>query len=149
MPDPIYLATAVEIVLRAGDLQLAGQQSGFRIEKKGSIDLVTEVDLACERMCRDTIAERFPGHDVLAEELGSGASGRSPSRFRWVFDPLDGTTNYAHGLPIYCSSLALEVDVTPLATERLLRPHARPAQEHHERLARVVELGGDRVDLVP
>jgi myo-inositol-1(or 4)-monophosphatase len=110
LPDPIYLATAVEIVLRAGDLQLAGQQSGFRIDKKGSIDLVTEVDLACERMCRHTIAERFPDHDVLAEELGSAATGRSPSRFRWVFDPLDGTTNYAHGLPIYCSSLALEID---------------------------------------
>ena len=110
MPDPIYLATAVEIVLRAGDIQLAGQQSGFRIDKKGTIDLVTEVDLACERMCRDAIAERFAGHDVLAEELGDAAPGREPSRFRWVFDPLDGTTNYAHGLPIYCSSLALEID---------------------------------------
>ena len=110
MPDPLYLATAVEIVLRAGDIHLAGQQSGFRVDKKGSIDLVTEVDLACERMCRDTIAERFPGHDVLAEELGNAESGASPSRFRWVFDPLDGTTNYAHGLPIYCSSLALEID---------------------------------------
>jgi myo-inositol-1(or 4)-monophosphatase len=110
LPDAIYLATAVEIVLRAGDIQLAGQQSGFRIDKKGSIDLVTEIDLACERMCRDTIAERFPGHDVLAEELGSAAAGGAPSRFRWVFDPLDGTTNYAHGLPIYCSSLALEID---------------------------------------
>src|SRR4029078_4208283 len=83
---------------------------GFRIDKKGSIDLVTEIDLACARMCRDTIAECFPAHDVLGGELGRGAPGRSPSRFRWVFDPLDGTTNYAHGLPIYCSSLALEVD---------------------------------------
>ncbi|HKC57770.1 MAG TPA: inositol monophosphatase family protein [Vicinamibacterales bacterium] len=109
MPDPLYLATAVEIVLRAGDIQRAGQESGFRVDKKGSIDLVTEVDLACERMCRETIAERFPDHDILAEELG-GPSGGSASRFRWVFDPLDGTTNYTHGLPIYCSSLALEVD---------------------------------------
>ena len=108
MPDPLYLATAVEIVLRAGDIQLAGQRSGFRVDKKGSIDLVTEVDLACERMCRDTITERFPGHDVLAEELGGTA--HAGARFRWVFDPLDGTTNYAHGLPIYCSSLALEID---------------------------------------
>ena len=110
MPDPLYLATAVEIVLRAGDIQRAGQQSGFRVDKKGSIDLVTEVDLACERMCRETIAQRFPDHDVLAEELGAGVSGDTQSRFRWVFDPLDGTTNYAHGLPIYCSSLALEID---------------------------------------
>jgi myo-inositol-1(or 4)-monophosphatase len=100
----------VEIVLRAGDIQRAGQESGFRVDKKGRIDLVTEVDLACERMCRETLAERFPDHDVLAEELGGSASGRAPSRFRWVFDPLDGTTNYAHGLPIYCASLALEID---------------------------------------
>ena len=110
MPDPLYLATAVEIALRAGDIQRAGQESGFRVDKKGSIDLVTEVDLACERMCRETIAERFPDHDILAEELGGPSSGGAASRFRWVFDPLDGTTNYAHGLPIYCSSLALEID---------------------------------------
>lgn len=110
MPDPLYLATAVEIVLRAGDLQRAGQESGFRVDKKGSIDLVTEVDLACERMCRETLAERFPEHDILAEELGGSPTGPAASRFRWVFDPLDGTTNYAHGLPIYCSSLALEID---------------------------------------
>ena len=110
MPDPIYLATAVEIVLRAGDIQREGQASGFRIDKKGSIDLVTEVDLACERMCRDVIAERFPDHDILAEEMGGTAPAGARPRFRWVFDPLDGTTNYAHGLPIYCSSLALEID---------------------------------------
>jgi len=108
LPDPLYLATAVEIVLRAGDIQRAGQESGFRIDKKGSIDLVTEIDLACERMCRDVVAERFPDHDILAEELGTPGD-RASSRFRWVFDPLDGTTNYAHGLPIYCSSLALEI----------------------------------------
>ena len=80
------------------------------MSKKGEIDLVTEVDLECERMCRAVIAERFPGHDVLAEELGAGSSTDPRSRWRWVFDPLDGTTNYAHGLPIYCSSLGLEID---------------------------------------
>jgi myo-inositol-1(or 4)-monophosphatase len=110
LPDPAYLATAVEIVLRAGDIQRLGQESGFRVDKKGSIDLVTEIDLACERMCREIVGERFPDHDILAEELGGGPGDRPASRFRWVFDPLDGTTNYAHGLPIYCSSLALEID---------------------------------------
>ena len=80
------------------------------MSKKGEIDLVTEVDLECERMCRAVIAERFPDHDLLAEEFGAGSSTRPPSRWRWVFDPLDGTTNYAHGLPIYCSSLGLEID---------------------------------------
>lgn len=106
-PDPVYLATAVEIVLRAGEIQLQGQANGFQVSKKGAIDLVTEIDLACERMCRAAIAERFPDHDVLAEELGADSRG---SRFRWIFDPLDGTTNFAHGLPIFCASLALEID---------------------------------------
>ena len=110
MPDPALLATAVDIVLRAGEIQLARQESGFTISKKGAIDLVTEVDLECERMCRAVIAERFPGHDVLAEEMGSVPTERAPSRWRWIFDPLDGTTNYAHGLPIYCASLGLEID---------------------------------------
>ena len=109
-PDPVFLATAVEIVLRAGDIQMARRESGFRVDKKGTIDLVTEVDLECERMCRAIIAERFPHHDVLAEELSSGPTERATSSHRWVFDPLDGTTNYAHGLPIFCASLALEID---------------------------------------
>lgn len=105
-----FLDTARDIVLRAGDIQLARQASGFRIDKKGTTDLVTEVDLECERMCRAVLAERYPDHDILAEELGGSAAGKAASRFRWIFDPVDGTTNYAHGLPIYCSSLGLEVD---------------------------------------
>jgi myo-inositol-1(or 4)-monophosphatase len=83
------------------------------VDKKGEIDLVTEVDLECERMCRAVLGERFPDHDILAEELGATGRAKTPSRFRWVFDPLDGTTNYAHGLPIFCSSLALEIDGRP------------------------------------
>jgi myo-inositol-1(or 4)-monophosphatase len=109
-PDSVFLATAKEIVLRAGDIQMARRESGFRIDKKGTIDLVTEVDFECERMCRAVIAERFPEHDILAEELSSGPGELARARHRWVFDPLDGTTNYAHGLPIFCSSLALEID---------------------------------------
>ena len=109
-PDPVFLATAVEIVLRAGEIQMAGRESGFRVDKKGEIDLVTEVDLACERMCRALLAERFPQHDILAEELSAGPAEPARARYRWVFDPLDGTTNYAHGLPVFCASLALELD---------------------------------------
>jgi myo-inositol-1(or 4)-monophosphatase len=114
-PDPVFLATAVEIVLRAGDIQMSRRESGFRVDKKGTIDLVTEVDLECERMCRAAIAERFPDHDVLAEELSSGPAEHAHARHRWVFDPVDGTTNYAHGLPIFCASLALEIDGRPEA----------------------------------
>jgi myo-inositol-1(or 4)-monophosphatase len=106
-PDPRFLATAVEAVVRAGDMQMARFGSGVRVEKKSAIDLVTEVDLEVEQMFRALVATRFPGHDVLAEEMGGGSLG---ARHRWVFDPLDGTTNYAHGLPIFCASLALEID---------------------------------------
>jgi myo-inositol-1(or 4)-monophosphatase len=109
-PDPLYLASAVEIVLQAGDIQQARRETGFHVVKKGTIDLVTEADLECERMCRRLIAERFPGHDVLAEEFGAGSPAQARSPFRWVFDPIDGTTNYAHGLPIYCAALALEIE---------------------------------------
>jgi myo-inositol-1(or 4)-monophosphatase len=59
-------------------------------------------------MFRNLVAERFADHHVLAEELDAGAS--IPAGPCWVFDPLDGTTNYAHGLPIFCASLALEID---------------------------------------
>jgi myo-inositol-1(or 4)-monophosphatase len=83
----------------------------FRIDKKGTTDLVTEVDLAVEHMFRGLIAERFPDHQILAEELG-GASAVPPGPC-WVFDPIDGTTNYAHGVPIFCASLALEIDGVP------------------------------------
>src|SRR3982074_2374734 len=80
----------------------------FQIDKKGTIDLVTEVDVAVERMFRAMIAERFPDHQVLAEEMGGAAT--APEGPCWVCDPIDGTTNFAHGLPIFCSSLALEID---------------------------------------
>ncbi len=105
--DPAFLATAVEAVVRAGEIHLSKFRSGVRIDKKGAIDLVTEVDLEVERMFRAMVAERFPDHDVLAEEFGGTSSG---ARHRWVFDPLDGTTNFAHGLPIFCAALALEID---------------------------------------
>ena len=106
--DPLWLTTAIEAVVRAGDLQMARFGGDFQIDKKGPIDLVTEVDLAVERMFRAMIAERFPDHQVLAEEMGGAAA--APAGPCWVFDPIDGTTNYAHGMPIFCSSLALEID---------------------------------------
>src|SRR5947209_2040075 len=83
----------------------------FVIDKKGTIDLVTEVDVEVERRFRALIGERFPDHQILAEEMG-GAS-QVPAGPCWVFDPIDGTTNFAHGLPIFCASLALEFDGAP------------------------------------
>ena len=108
MIDPLFTATAVEAVLAAGDLQMARFGTDLRVDKKGAIDLVTEVDIAVERMFRAMVAERFPDHVVLAEELGG--LGPEAGKYCWIFDPLDGTTNYAHGLPVFASSLALEID---------------------------------------
>ena len=108
MLNPLFLTTAIEAVVRAGDLQMAHFGGDFKVDKKGTIDLVTEVDVAVERMFRALIAERFPDHQILAEELGGAAT--VPPGPCWVFDPIDGTTNFAHGLPIFCASLALEID---------------------------------------
>lgn len=77
------------------------------VEFKGEIDLVTEGDREAERVILGMIRERFPDHAVVAEESGAHA-GQAPAR--WIVDPLDGTTNYAHGLPIFAVSIALEVD---------------------------------------
>jgi myo-inositol-1(or 4)-monophosphatase len=109
-PHPKFLATAVEAVVGAGELQMSRFGTKMRVDKKGAIDLVTEVDFEVERMFRALIAERFPDHAVLAEEMGQTRAGAS---HQWVFDPLDGTTNYAHGIPIFCSTLALEIDGVP------------------------------------
>ncbi len=106
--DPRYLATAIDVVTTAGQIQLARFGSPLRVDKKSAIDLVTDVDLEVERACRAMLTARFPDHDILAEELGGTAGPRRSHR--WVFDPIDGTTNFAHGVPIFCSSLALEID---------------------------------------
>ena len=110
-PDPLLLATAVEAVQKAGAIQMAHFGGPMRIDKKGAIDLVTEVDVAVERMFRALVAERFPDHLVLGEELQQDdLLHRTPPGYCWVFDPIDGTTNFAHGLPIFCASLGLELD---------------------------------------
>ena len=106
--DPLFLTTAIEAVVHAGDIMMSRFGTGIRIDKKGTIDLVTEVDLAIERSFREMVGERFPDHAVLGEEMGGSAA--PPPGPCWVFDPIDGTTNFAHGLPIFCASLALEID---------------------------------------
>ncbi len=74
--SPLFLTTAVEAVVMAGDMQMAKFGQQLHIDKKGTIDLVTEVDVAVERAFRALIAERFPDHQILAEELG-GAGRRA------------------------------------------------------------------------
>jgi myo-inositol-1(or 4)-monophosphatase len=75
------------------------------IDYKGGIDLVTEFDRRSERFVKDELARRFPGHGWLGEETGGASAGEE---FRWVVDPLDGTTNFAHAYPFFCVSIALE-----------------------------------------
>ena len=74
---------------------------------KGAVNLVTEMDILSEKIIVGEIQKRFPDHAVLAEE---GAPVEKASRFRWIIDPLDGTTNYAHGFPIFSVSIALAKD---------------------------------------
>jgi myo-inositol-1(or 4)-monophosphatase len=106
---PVFLATAIEAVIHAGAIQMAHVGRLTQVDKKGAIDLVTEVDLEVERGFRRMIAERFPGHVVLGEEFEAAGDREAAPEYCWVFDPVDGTTNYAHGLPIFCSSLGLEI----------------------------------------
>jgi len=111
---PIFLATAIQAVIKAGAMQLAGIDH-LHIEKKGSIDLVTQIDRDVETMFRALIAERFPDHSVLAEEFEARGDRQRQTEYTWVFDPVDGTTNYAHGLPIFCCAASLEHHGRPIA----------------------------------
>jgi myo-inositol-1(or 4)-monophosphatase len=107
--DPLYLATAIEAAIDAGRIHRQYFRQAPIVRKKGPIDLVTAADLAVEQEFRELIARRFPGHSVLGEEAALGSQ-PAESRFRWIIDPLDGTTNFAHGLAIFCVSIALEID---------------------------------------
>jgi myo-inositol-1(or 4)-monophosphatase len=110
---PIFLATAVQAVIKAGAMQLAGIDH-LHVEKKGAIDLVTQIDKDVERMFRALVGERFPEHGVLAEEFDTGVDPAQEPEYCWVFDPVDGTTNYAHGLPIFCCACSLEQNRQPI-----------------------------------
>lgn len=102
-----FLNTAILSARAAGALQKQRYGSCFMVSFKGETDLVTEVDRACESLIVETIRRHHPGHDILAEENEYDAL---DSGFTWIVDPLDGTTNYAHGIPWFCVSIALEVD---------------------------------------
>ena len=107
--DPFYAVTAVEAALAAGRIHRQYFRNDPETTKKGPIDLVTAADLAAEDQFRALIASRFPDHQVLGEEQRAAAP-PAQARCRWILDPLDGTTNFAHGLALFCVSIALEVD---------------------------------------
>ena len=99
---------AIDAARAAGDILKGGFRAAHRVAFKGqSTNLVTEMDERAEELIVGRLGAAFPDDAILAEERGAhrGRSGR-----RWIVDPLDGTTNYAHGLPIFAVSIALEVD---------------------------------------
>lgn len=93
------------IAREAGALLMQYFHQGLKIEYKGEADLVTAADRASEVLIRERVAQQFPSHDVLGEEQGLNDRG---NEYRWYVDPLDGTTNFAHGYPVFCVSLAIE-----------------------------------------
>ncbi len=103
-PQPEYLTSMQELAHEAGALLLSyfGKVS---IEYKGDVDIVTEADRASEKLVVARIRKQWPSHDLIGEE---GSRNETGSDFRWYVDPLDGTTNFAHGYPVFCVSLGLE-----------------------------------------
>jgi myo-inositol-1(or 4)-monophosphatase len=98
------LQFAVHTAKSAGRILLEGFGKGIPIEHKGEIDLVTEFDRRADKYILGRIQKTYPRHRILAEESGSTGDGDSPL---WLIDPLDGTTNFAHGIPIFSVSIAL------------------------------------------
>ena len=102
---PSYLETAVDIARESGALLSNFLERKIGFELKGTHDLVTEADRASERLVVERLRTHFPSHGIVAEE---GGGHESNSQFRWYVDPLDGTTNFAHGFPVFNVTLALE-----------------------------------------
>jgi myo-inositol-1(or 4)-monophosphatase len=95
----------------AGRILIDRQGRSLQISSKGDINLVTEADLAAEKLIIERIQSYYPRHAILAEESGASKvvdESAQPSEWKWIIDPLDGTTNYAHGYPCFCVSIAAE-----------------------------------------
>jgi len=107
-PADVLLAIAVEAARQAGEVLQECARVGFRIEHKNVINLVTDADCRAEQCIIDVIQKAVPSHRILAEERG--LTQQSPSPYQWIIDPLDGTTNFAHGFPAYCVSIGVEYE---------------------------------------
>jgi myo-inositol-1(or 4)-monophosphatase len=109
-----YLEVAIEIAREAGKILCQELDRPLDIAYKGEADIVTQADKRSERFIVDRLTQYFPDHSIAAEE-GTGHDSASASEFRWHVDPLDGTTNYAHGYPCFCVSIGLAQRETMLA----------------------------------
>lgn len=97
------------IAKEAGEIVREGFGKNFKVEfKTNEIDLVTEIDKASEKLITDFIKKKFPSHGILAEEGSDVNPAKGGTEYLWVIDPLDGTTNFAHGLPIFSVSIGLQ-----------------------------------------
>jgi len=101
-----FAQVGTDAALSAGKLLMDRLRTDFRISHKGATNLVTEVDVASERLIVSRILESFPNHVILAEENYSAAK---RGEYTWIIDPIDGTTNYAHGYPVFAVSIGLEI----------------------------------------
>ncbi len=101
---------AIETAREAGKILLEKFGRKIEISKKAEIDLVTEADVASEQLVIERIRSHFPKHAILAEESGNCVVLDGVNKYKWIIDPLDGTTNYAHGYPCFAVTLALEHD---------------------------------------
>lgn len=100
---------AIQMAHDAGRILADRFGRAIEIKNKGDIDLVTESDLAAEKLIVERIKSYYPRHAILAEESGVGGN-EGANEWKWIIDPLDGTTNYAHGYPCFCVSIGLERD---------------------------------------
>ena len=100
-----FAATAAVIALEAGALIRGYFERGVTAEYKGDVDLVTEADRASEQLIGERLRQALPGHGIFGEE---GTRSELDAEYRWYIDPLDGTTNFAHGFPYFCVSMGLE-----------------------------------------
>ncbi len=114
-PDPSLLrqaqTLAVSLAEQAGDIQLAAVRTGYQIHHKGTVDLVTDADIASEKLISAGIHAAYPEHRLIGEE---GAEGSEESDYGWIIDPIDGTTNFAHGFPHWAVSICLEFRGQPV-----------------------------------
>jgi myo-inositol-1(or 4)-monophosphatase len=106
---------ALLIAREAGDLLRANLGRRQSVSFKGSIDLVTDMDRRSEQLILESVRRRFPEDGILAEETVAHGRLGSGDGMTWVVDPLDGTTNYAHGYPVFCVSLAIFRGETPVS----------------------------------
>ena len=106
---------AIQTARDAGSILADRMGRTLQVSNKGDIDLVTEADLASEKLIIERIKSHYPRHAILAEESGAIQTVTGQSDWRWIVDPLDGTTNYAHGYPCFCVSIALAQRDTLLA----------------------------------